>query len=413
VDSQPALPLIVATLGGAVIGLEREWSGHATGPHAHFGGFRTFTLLGGLGGVAGWLATGNLLPLAVVLLTASVALVVAGYVAASRVDIDGTTEVAAIVVLGAATASGAGFLALGSAIIATTALLLLEKTRLHAFAARLDDRALRASVRFAAMACVILPLLPAGQYGPLGAIRPRELWALVLFFSGLSFLGWIARRAVGPQQGVIVSGLLGGVVSSTSVTLTFARDSRAKQAPRLALAAGVVGACTIMLVRVIVASAVLNPALAVTLPRYLAGAFIVGVLIVGGLWRSTSHVPSTAEEEVSPLRVGTALQMTAMFQLVLFAILAVQSRFGATALVATSAFVGLTDLDALTLSLARSAVTPEAIPSATTALVAGVLSNTLLKLTVAAVVGRGAFRLTTAAALGGIALAIAAILALR
>ncbi len=76
------------------------------------------------------------------------------------------------------------------------------------------------------MAVVILPLLPEGPYGPLGGIRPRELWLLVLFFAGLSFAGFIARRSVGPDRGFPVAGLLGGLVSSTNVTLTFARLSR-------------------------------------------------------------------------------------------------------------------------------------------------------------------------------------------
>src|SRR5688572_23584930 len=186
--------LLVATLGGAVIGLERQWSGHATGAQARFGGIRTFTLLGGVAGLAGWLARGELLPLAVVLLAAAAVVVAIGYASAARTDIDATTEVAAIVVLAAGTASGTGEVVLASAVIAVTAVLLLEKTRLHALVARVDDASLRASVRFAAMACVVLPLLPPGPYGPFGAVRPRELWALVLFFSGLSFAGWIASR---------------------------------------------------------------------------------------------------------------------------------------------------------------------------------------------------------------------------
>jgi uncharacterized membrane protein (DUF4010 family) len=108
--------------------------------------------------------------------------------------------------------------------------------------------------------------------------------------------------------------------------------------------------------------------------------------------------------------VRAALQMTAMFQVVLFAIIAVQNRWGSEALVATSAFVGLTDLDALTLSLARSARTPEAIGPASVALVAGILSNTCLKLAVAAAVGRGWFRVVTSGVLGAMALALAAVL---
>ena len=143
------------------------------------------------------------------------------------------------------------------------------------------------------------------------------------------------------------------------MTLTFARHSRATDAPRVALAAGAIGACTIMLVRVLVACAVLNPTLAASLPRYTGVAFIIGVVAVVSAWRT-----NTAD--------GTG-----------------------------------GGLDALTLSLARS--TPPSDASATTAvaLVAGILSNTLLKLAVALVIGRGWFRTATAAGLGAIALALA------
>jgi uncharacterized membrane protein (DUF4010 family) len=225
----------------------------------------------------------------------------------------------------------------------------------------------------------------------------------------LSFAGWIARRAVGPHHGVIVSGLLAGIISSTSVTLTFARESRADGAPRVALAAGVIGACTVMLLRVLVACAVLNPSLAASLPRYTGAAFIIGTIAVGAAWHARAADAVSAGAADSPLNLRAALQMTGLFQVVLFIILVVQARWGSQALVATSALVGLTDLDALTLSLARS--TPaDAGATAAVALVAGILSNTCLKLTIALVIGRGWFRTATAAGLGAMALALAAAL---
>ena len=406
-DLTPVAGVAAATLGGAAIGLERQWSGHASGPRARFGGIRTFTMLGGLGGLAGWLATAGFLPLAVVFLAGAVALIAAAYATASRVDIDGTTEVAALVALAAGTLSGYGQIVMGSAVVAATALLLLEKTRLHALVKGIDDAALRASARFAALACVVLPLLPEGPYGPFGAIRPRELWSLVLFFSGLSFIGWIARRVVGNQQGVILSGLLGGIISSTSVSLIFARESRAPEAPRLALAAGAIGACTVMLVRVTVACMVLNPALAAALPPYAGPAFVIGVAAVLAAWRLNAPASPGSASRGSPLQLRAALQMAALFQAVLFVILFVQARWGAQALVATSAFVGLTDLDALTLSLARSARSSGDVPGTVVALAAGILANTCLKMGVAVVVGRGSFRVATGAALGAMALTLA------
>lgn len=408
-DRSALIGLLVATLGGAAIGFERQWSGHASGDRARFGGIRTFTLLGGLGGLAGWLSRGDLRPFSIALFIGATALIVAGYVVASRVDVDGTTEVAALVVLVAGTLAGTGRLTVASGAVAITALLLLEKTRLHALVGRIDDASLRASARFAAMACVILPLLPPGPYGPLDAIRPRELWALVLFFSGLSFAAWIARRVIGERQGVIVAGLLGGAVSSTAVTLQFARDSRVPGAPAAALAAGAVGACTVLLLRVLVACAVLNPSLASALVLSLLPSFLLGAAIVAVLWWRHARDAAPAVVDGSPLRLGAALQMTAMFQVVLFAILAVQMRWGSGALAATAAFVGLTDLDALTLSLARTTTGP-AIGAAATALLVGIVANTCLKLGVALLIGRGAFRGTTALTLGGMALATVAAL---
>ena len=156
--------IAIAALGGAAVGLEREWSGHAGGEEAHFAGIRTFTLLGGMAGVAGWFWTFGFQAVAIVLLAGATALVVAAYVAASRRDVDGTTEVAALVVLSAGVLAGTGYLVLASAIVAITTLLLVEKSWLHSMIARIDDAGLRAGVRFAVMAVVILPLLPDGPY---------------------------------------------------------------------------------------------------------------------------------------------------------------------------------------------------------------------------------------------------------
>lgn len=185
-----ALGILIAALGGAAVGLEREWSGHATGPSARFAGIRTFSLLGLLAGLAGWLWANGLQILAAVLL-AGAAGIVAAYIAASRVEVDGTTEVAAFVVLAAGVVAGMHELRLASATVAITTLLLVEKSKLHSLAERIDDASLRAGFRFAVMAVVILRMLPLGPFGPLGGIRPRQLWAMVLFFSALGFAGYI------------------------------------------------------------------------------------------------------------------------------------------------------------------------------------------------------------------------------
>src|SRR5688572_11521561 len=218
--------ILIAALGGLAVGLEREWSGHASGPGARFAGIRTFTLLGLLAGFAGWLWTEQFQSLAVVLMAGTVALVVAAYVAVSRRDTDATTEVAALVVLASGVVAGIGYWALAGGSIAVTTLLLVEKSRIHDIARRIDDTSLRAGVRFGVMAVVILPLLPEGPFGPGAGLRPRTLWTAVLIFSGLSFAAYLARKAFREGAGFLAAGLLGGMMSSTAVTFTFSRLSR-------------------------------------------------------------------------------------------------------------------------------------------------------------------------------------------
>lgn len=399
------LRIFVAALGGAAIGLERERSGHATGPAARFAGLRTLTLLGLVAGLGGWMATTPLAALGAVLVLGGVGLVVAAYASASRTDVDGTTEAAALVVLAAGIAAGGGHIALASAVIATATLLLAEKTRLHALARRIDDASLGAALRFAVMAVVVLPLLPSGPYGPLGGVRPRELWALVLFFSGLSFAGYVARRAMGSARGHAIAGWLGGLVSSTSVTITFSRASREEPQAGASMAAGVVGACTVVFPRVVLASFVLNPALAWAITPLFAAPAIAGV--VGALFgvRATRGDASADNVPANPLGFWAAMQMAALFQLVLFVVSAMRTWFGTAGVIASSAVLGLTDVDALTISMSRSSAAGLPLDTAALALAVGALSNTILKLLVVVTVGRGRFRTLAGAGLVLMALA--------
>lgn len=403
-----AAPIAAAAVGGLAVGIERQWSGHA---RSHFAGIRTFTLLGATAGLAGWLWTrGDAVP-AAILLAAAAALVVVAYLAASRTDVDGTSEVAALVVLAAGFLSGTGALELGSGVIALTVLMLVEKGRLHAWVQALNDAELRAGARFAVMAVVILPLLPEGPYGPLGGIRPRLLWMLVLLFAGLGFAGYIARRLVGPGRGSVVTGLLGGLVSSTQVTLAHARASRDDPDLGLPLASGALAASSMLFVRTGVAAAVLAPPLAVALLPSLVLPAVCG-LIATVLALRPAPAPA-APAPANPLQLRAALQMALLFQVVLTLVGAAREGFGATGLLVSGALLGLTDVDAVTVSMSRMLAEGAAVSAAAEALAVAMLSNTLLKLGLAAVIGRGRFRVATVAGLALIALAIAAVLLLR
>jgi uncharacterized membrane protein (DUF4010 family) len=398
-----ALNIAAAALGGLAVGIERQWSGHATGPHPRFAGMRTFTLLGGLSGVAGWLWTQEMHVPAAVLLATTGALVIVAYAAASRHGVEATTEVAGLVVLAAGFLAGLGALALASAVTATAVMILVEKSHLHALVQRLNSEEVSAGARFAVMAVVVLPLLPPGPYGPLGGIRPRQLWALVLLFSGISFAGYIARRAVGAQHGYPVAGLLGGLVSSTQVTLTFARTSRSEQKMGAALACGAVAASTVLFVRTLFAASILEPALAYALLPYAGPAFAVGVVATIVTLRRAPAAPPGTDEPRNPLQFRSAVQMALLFQVVLAAVFVIRERLGTAGLLASGAVVGLTDVDAVTVSMARSVAEGVAAIVGAQAIAAGMLSNTLLKLGLAVVIGRGVFRVVTAVGLAAVA----------
>ena len=412
-QNQEIVGFVIAALGGAAVGAERQWSGHADGAAARFAGIRTFTMLGAIGGFTGWLSTHGLALPAGLLFAGAIAIVAAAYVAGSRHDVDGTTEVAALVVLAAGVLAGIGSIRLASAVIAIETLLLVEKSRLHALVKRIDDVGMRSGVRFAVMALVILPLLPEGPYGPLGGIRPRELWMLVLFFSGLSFAGYLARRLVGPDHGYLVTGLLGGLVSSTNVTFTFAKASRVEAPIERALAVGAVGASAMLYPRVLVATAFLNQSVAGPLLLYLVPPALVAALVaaIGARHASRTNAPAIVQQ--NPLQLGAALQMALLFQAVLMVVFLARQRWGASGVFASAAVLGLSAVAALTVSMARD-VAHSATPAVAAAAIAvGVLTNTAVKLGLAVLLGSRRFALVAGGALGLMLLALGVTLLLR
>jgi uncharacterized membrane protein (DUF4010 family) len=409
-----ATRLGVAALGGLAVGIEREWSARARARPARFAGVRTFLLLGLLGGLGATL--GHLVGPAVglVVLMAAGALVVGAYVVTARGgDVDGTTEVSALVVLAAGALAGRGYLALASALTALTALVLVEKSRIHAIVYRLQSETIEAAARFAVLALVILPLLPEGPFGPTPGFRPRELWALVLLFSGLSFGGFLALRLVGPGRGQVVAGLLGGLISSTAVTLSFSRESRREGAQGHVLGVGVIAACTVLLVRVGFLAVILNPAVGRRAVPYLLLPLAAGL---GVAIAASRRGPRATEASLpgNPLRLGAAIQMALGFQAVLYVVEWARGWLGSPGLLLSAAGLGLVDMDALTYAMTRLSADGADAAMAGRALAVGILANTLLKLTLVLAIGRGSFRRTAGLGLGGLTVAsLAALLGLR
>jgi uncharacterized membrane protein (DUF4010 family) len=278
-------------------------------------------------------------------------------------------------------------------VFALTALVLAEKGRMHAAVERIRSVELEAGARFAVLALVVLPLLPAEPWGPFGGLEPRKLWALVLVFAGLSFAGYIALRVAGPERGYALAGLLGGLVSSTAVTLNFARESRGHERLARALGLGALAASTVLPVRVLVLSGVLNLEVARALAPALLPALAAGAGAIALALRDRDR--SATREEVlpgNPLRLGAAIQMALLFAVVLWLLAAARERFGSAGLLGSSALLGLADLDALTFSMSELAASGTPAATAARALLLGMLANTAFKAVLALVLGTPGFR---------------------
>ncbi|MEO8451721.1 MAG: MgtC/SapB family protein [Gemmatimonadota bacterium] len=405
--------LAAAALAGLAVGIEREWSGHASGPQARFAGVRTFLLLGLLGGLAGWLISEVAVAAGVALLAAAGGLILAAYVIAARRvagGIDGTTEAAAIVVLALGLVAGVGEIRVASGATAVVVLALGEKGAIHRFVGRIGEVEMRAALQFAVLALVVLPLLPAGPFGPLGVIRPRALWTVVLLFSGLNFAAYLVRRSFGDARGYPLAGALGGLLSSTAVTLTFARLSHREPAQAKPLALGAVAASVVLVPRVVVIITALNADLTGPAILALIPLFLTGVVVVAAWWiRARGRgAPGVTSEPANPLQLGSAIRMAIAFQIVLLGMELITRRFGSSGILAGAAIIGLTDVDALTMSLSRLAEQSDSIRIAARALLVGVIANTLLKAGLALVLGTGAFRRLAVPALASMAVAAVA-----
>jgi uncharacterized membrane protein (DUF4010 family) len=387
----------IAILLGALVGIEREKRKEEEDAGG-IAGLRTFTLLALLGAAAGFLARSLSSPwiVAAALLIVG-AFVVAGYLVAARSDPESTgltTEVAAVVVflLGAMVMLGFAELAIGLGVL--TAAVLAYKRPLHGFVDKLGWDDVYAGLRLLIATFIALPLLPDKPIDPWGALNPYTLWLLVILISSLSLIGYVLTRLLGPARGTALTGLAGGLVSSTAVTLSFAREGRDKPKKSAALACGILLAWAVMFLRVILLVAVVNRALL----SHVLVPFLVMALVVGGFaaflyYRSGGSDGTAGKKGVNvqnPFSLTAAAKFAALFAVVLLAVKIVQANFPPTGLYAVAAIAGLTDVDAITLSMSELAKSGEA-RIAVIAIVIAALSNTLVKCGMAFVLAGSTF----------------------
>jgi uncharacterized membrane protein (DUF4010 family) len=385
------LRLLAALLMGGLIGAERERSAAAAGER-QFAGVRTFPLIALLGaGIA--LVSGGVGAAVIVGFAGVAGLAVASYLRTSGSDPGTTTEVAALATYWIGVMAGVGALVVGGAVGIGVVALLATKERLEAFSRALSRDELSAVLGLAVITVIVLPILPDAPYGPWGVWNPRRLWFMVVLVCGLSFVAFVAMRLLGGARGLYLSGLLGGLVSSTAVTVAFATRSRTSpHATALAVATGL--ASLVMLVRIAVLCAVVQPTLLPVVGPEIATVLVAGAVVVALVARRVDRGAQQAEaaQVTNPFRLAEALKFTALYALVLLLVQASGTYLGTPGITVTAALSGLTDVDAITLSLAGSSEETVTAQIAAGGISIAMLANTLSKGAYAAWFGSRAYR---------------------
>jgi len=381
----PLAPFLTSLAIGLLIGLERERNPTAKA------GVRTFSLValaGSLGALlsaqtgAPWMLGAGLLVLG--------GMMVGVHLGEDGDDDPGTTTVAAVVVcysLGALVWYGHAQTAITLAILTT--ILLYFKTELRGVSRNLSRKDLVSILQFAVLSLVILPVLPDRDFGPYGTLNPYQTWLMVVLISGLSLAGYATLRLAGQRHGALLTGLLGGIASSTATTLVFARNTRADPALAGVAAIVILTANWVLLVRLGLVVALVSPGLLPVMAALFTGGALAGLVYFYWLWRRVGARPDLPEMDMkNPTEIRTALGFGLLYALVLLAAAWLTDVAGHAGLYAVAVASGLTDVDAITLSSLRLHATGGLAPAqAATAICLAVAANAAFKAMLAASIG--------------------------
>ncbi|GHE20834.1 MgtC/SapB family protein [Halomonas urumqiensis] len=355
--NQTAIQLAVALLLGALIGIERGWVAREQKSGERIAGIRTHALVGLLGGISALLSDA-LASWAFPLLFLAVAIIaLVAWQARVRVshDYSITGLIGLLLTFCFGAVAVAVDMALATALAVVTAVILDNKHEIHGLLGKLQAHELDAGLKLLLISVVMLPLLPDQGVGPGNVLNPYQIWWMVVMIASISFIGYFAIRVGGTEKGILFTGLFAGLSSSTALTLHFARQSRHAPALGPLLAAGILLACGTMFPRILLYTAVINPAL---LPGLLLPVGLMALLLyVPALrlwWRH--HRASQVKKPVltqNPLELRTALLLGALLAIIMVLGEWLRGAMGDTGIYLLAASSGVADVDAITLSLNR------------------------------------------------------------
>jgi uncharacterized membrane protein (DUF4010 family) len=396
-DDPLALRFAVALGLGILIGLERE---RAKGEEGG-AGVRTFALIALAGAIAGYLDQNlGLGWFSLAVFVAVGALLISLYVLTSlRGDTGITTEISALLAFLLGLLCAHGQLQVAAWVAVAMALMLALKDWLHRLARRIDASDVEATLKFAIVTLIILPLVPDQNYGPapLDVLNPYKVWLMVVLISGLNFVSYLLIKTVGAEHGIGIAGLLGGLASSTAVTLGFSQRSRQPGADASALALGILLAWTVMFFRVVVMTWVISSQLGSRLAVAMGALCAVSLGACYWLWRRRQgQERGEVKSGQNPFELDEAIKFGLLFGVVVFAAKAAQVYLGDAGLYLAAAIAGSSDVDAITLAMADLARNDaQNVNLAARAIVIAAMANTLVKSALAAGLGSPELRRIT------------------
>lgn len=380
---------VIALLLGALVGIEREKHRRDEHPNS-FGGLRTYILFAQAGAVSAWLSLhmqSSWLFVVTVLVVALAVLI--AYVLENRSSPNSlglTSEISAITVtlLGGAVMLGYAELAVMLGIL--TSAILTFKQPLHGLVNKIGMDDLYAGLKLLIASFIVLPLLPNTAVDPWQALNPYKLWLLVILISSMSLLGYVAVRWLGAAHGAVVTGISGGLASSTAVTLSFARSSKVESDPLAAdtQACGLLLAWLVMFIRVMVTvTIVFKPLLVALWLPFSVMACTTAVMAAVFYWHGSRRYQAPQQSSVkvtNPFSLLAAIKFGALFAAVLLLVKLTEHYAAEEGLYLLAAVAGLTDVDAITLSMSEyGRQSAEGLTTAAVAIIIAALSNTVVK----------------------------------
>jgi len=380
---------------GLLIGLERGWRERDERDGSRTAGFRTFALIGLLGGVWGALVPAlGPVPLAVAGLGFSVVFALFQWrEGVARNDFSVTSTVAGFVVfaLGALAVLGDRTAAAGAGV--ATLVLLAARTNLHEFLKQLSWPELRSAVMLLAMTFLLLPILPDRPLDPWNAINLYELWLMIVLIAAVSFAGYVAVRTLGEHRGLLVSAAMGALISSTTVTLNNARLAAKSPSANPMFAVAICVAWMVSLVRMTIVAAVINPML--LRPMGIPIGVAVAILALAALlfYRQTKSEAARFDESLfqNPLDLSFVFGFGILLAGVIVATKLLSAAFGQAGVLTLAGLSGFVDVDPITLSSAQLSGTSLAVDAAAQAILLAGAANMVTKISASVLVGGVSF----------------------